>query len=249
MDETQKKLLETLDNLSPYFEELILLLKNVKELSTGIKEAGDDFAEKIKGVTAEIIIPQSVSVKEVNVDIIKFREMIRDITDQLEKTVRENIIKEVTIKDPESIKPNISIKLDHLKEVEELLTKLIAAQKTDLKITSLPDVKISNTDPKDAIPARLVTKNGKDFYESMARIISSGGSGGGAEKVYAVQVKTDSIDTNVQYVGEAEVGTPTSSPAWRIRKVNKNTGTVVTWAGGTAEFNKIYDNRQSLSYS
>lgn len=65
----------------------------------------------------------------------------------------------------------------------------------------------------------------------------------------ALRVAVDSGDTNVQYVGEARIGTTTSEAKWRIQKINKTTGTVITWADGDGEFDNIWDNRESLSYS
>lgn len=53
---------------------------------------------------------------------------------------------------------------------------------------------------------------------------------------------------DVDYVGEATIGTTTSSSAWRIKKVDSTSGTAVTWAG-TGVFDQVWDNRASLSYS
>mgnify|MGYP001582358138 CR=1 FL=1 len=53
---------------------------------------------------------------------------------------------------------------------------------------------------------------------------------------------------DVDYVGEASIGTATSAASWRIKKVDSTTGTVIQWAG-TGIFNQIWDNRASLSYS
>jgi hypothetical protein len=53
---------------------------------------------------------------------------------------------------------------------------------------------------------------------------------------------------DVDYVGEASIGTATSAAAWRIKKIDNTSGVVITWAG-TGVFNQIWDNRASLSYS
>lgn len=246
MDESQRKLLEQLELLSPYFEELILLLKNVNKLTEGVEKASDSFAEKIKSVTAEVVIPESVQVKEVTVDITKFRETIRDIVEELKTEVHENVTKEVTIKDPETIKPNVEVKIEHLKEIEQLLTKLLEAQKKEIVVKAAKDIKISNREPSEAIPARLVTKEGKDFYTALARVMTSGGSGGGADKVYNIRV---AVSGSVTYVGESDPGTPAASSGWRIRKIDESSGTVITWAAGNSNFDKIWDNRLTYTYS
>ncbi len=53
---------------------------------------------------------------------------------------------------------------------------------------------------------------------------------------------------DVDYIGEAAIGTATSAASWRIKKVDSATGVSITWAGAGA-FNQIWDNRESLGYS
>ena len=53
---------------------------------------------------------------------------------------------------------------------------------------------------------------------------------------------------SVDYVGEAAIGTITSSASWRVKKVDSTTGISITWAG-TGTFNQIWDNYASLTYS
>ena len=54
---------------------------------------------------------------------------------------------------------------------------------------------------------------------------------------------------DVDYVGEASIGTATSAASWRIKKVDSTSGTIITWADGNASFDNIWDNRTSLTYS
>ena len=62
--------------------------------------------------------------------------------------------------------------------------------------------------------------------------------------------KIDEPDANTTYIGEAALGSATSSAVWRIKKLSVS-GTVITlaWAGGVETFTQIYDNRAALSYS
>src|SRR3989344_2347434 len=53
---------------------------------------------------------------------------------------------------------------------------------------------------------------------------------------------------DIDYVGEAAVGTATSAASWRIKKVDSTTGIIIMWAG-TGVFNQVWDNRASQSYS
>ena len=53
---------------------------------------------------------------------------------------------------------------------------------------------------------------------------------------------------DIDYVGEAAIGTSTSVAAWRIKKIDSTTGIIIQWAG-TGVFDQIWDNRASLNYS
>ena len=62
---------------------------------------------------------------------------------------------------------------------------------------------------------------------------------------YALRLMTvGSID----YIGEAAIGSATSSAVWRVKKVDSTTGISITWAG-TGNFNQIWDNYASLTYT
>ena len=52
----------------------------------------------------------------------------------------------------------------------------------------------------------------------------------------------------VDYVGEAAIGTATSAASWRIKRVDSTTGIIIQWAG-TGVFDQIWNNYASLSYS
>lgn len=65
----------------------------------------------------------------------------------------------------------------------------------------------------------------------------------------AVRYLVDSVTATTFYLGKASPGTATSSATWQIAKIDESSGTVVTWCDGDTEFNNIWDNRESLSYS
>lgn len=50
------------------------------------------------------------------------------------------------------------------------------------------------------------------------------------------------------YVGEAEPGTATSAASWRVKRMTIADATIV-WADGNSNFDNIWDNRASLTYS
>lgn len=60
----------------------------------------------------------------------------------------------------------------------------------------------------------------------------------------------DYVDSTTSYRGEAEPGSATSAAAWRISKITvSGDDLTITWADGSADFNQIWDDRASLSYS
>ena len=76
------------------------------------------------------------------------------------------------------------------------------------------------------------------------------GSFSAQQAVYAVVLDDVGGTPYVTYVGEADPGTATSAASWRVKKLEE-TGpdVVITWADGNANFDNIWDNRASLSYS
>ena len=62
--------------------------------------------------------------------------------------------------------------------------------------------------------------------------------------------RTDYIDAATTYEGEAVPGSATSAAVWRVKKIATLLGDVaVTWADGNANFDNIWDNRVSLTYT
>ena len=68
---------------------------------------------------------------------------------------------------------------------------------------------------------------------------------GGDATSYALKYDEGATYT---YIGNAVPGTATSSALWRIKRLTNADNTIV-WADGNANFDNIYDNRATLSYS
>lgn len=75
--------------------------------------------------------------------------------------------------------------------------------------------------------------------ETTLQTISFGG--------YKFTLRLDTVGS-VDYIGEASIGTVTSSSSWRIKKVDSTSGIIIQWAG-TGVFDQVWDNRATLSYS
>jgi hypothetical protein len=67
----------------------------------------------------------------------------------------------------------------------------------------------------------------------------------------ALKYDQDADPPTVAYLGQASPGTATSSALWRIQKLTFSVDgdVAVTWADGNADFDNVWDNRASLSYS
>jgi hypothetical protein len=61
-------------------------------------------------------------------------------------------------------------------------------------------------------------------------------------------LKLDEVSSTLFYVGEASIAASTSSPIWRIRKIDTTTGVDVRWADGNSYYDNVWDDRASLTY-
>lgn len=71
-----------------------------------------------------------------------------------------------------------------------------------------------------------------------------------SEDSMAYARQTDFVGEDVIYKGEAEAGSLKSLPLWRIRKITiVNDDISETWADGNTNFDNVWDNRLTLSYT
>ncbi len=63
-------------------------------------------------------------------------------------------------------------------------------------------------------------------------------------------IRFDEPDVDTTYIGEAAIGITDSQPFWRIRKFSKiGTITKMQWADGDTNFDNIWDDHTTLTYS
>lgn len=55
------------------------------------------------------------------------------------------------------------------------------------------------------------------------------------------------VSGTIEYVCEALPGTPAATAAWRVRKVDTTSGTIITWASGSGNFDKAATNLATVS--
>ncbi len=77
------------------------------------------------------------------------------------------------------------------------------------------------------------------------------GQAGSTEEDMPYSRRTDFYSDTVIFRGEAVVGAGEADPVWRIRKLAfaQDGDVTETWAGGDAEFDKVWADRAALSYT
>jgi hypothetical protein len=69
-------------------------------------------------------------------------------------------------------------------------------------------------------------------------------------KALEKQIDDHSSDSTITYVGEADPGSATSSSVWRIKRIVETSSNIsIEWADGNGNFDNVYDDRESLSYT
>ena len=64
------------------------------------------------------------------------------------------------------------------------------------------------------------------------------------------RLEFDAASSTTNYVGEAAFNVATSAPFWRIKRLSYTSGSIsIDWADGNDNFDNVWDNRTSLSYS
>lgn len=76
-------------------------------------------------------------------------------------------------------------------------------------------------------------------------IITAIGSIGGGSTNYTTRIVTVGALT---YIGNAPIGSATSAAVWQIKRL-ETPGLTKLWADGNDNFDNVWDNRASLSYS
>ncbi len=200
---------------------------------------------------------QKDSVKVTNLDEISLdtSEVVKAIKD-LKLVAEAPIINEKEV----DLKPLQNVMLDLLKAVKSQKPVEIP------KFPEIPKTDLSKVETK-------LDKSNKLLKEIVDKPVGGGGGGGGHGTPYidgtgkhsyvtldngaiptsslalATQIKIDSGDTNITYIGKAPIGSATSSAVWQVAKLDATGGELVkTWADN-AGFTQVFTNRESLTYS
>lgn len=108
----------------------------------------------------------------------------------------------------------------------------------DVEFTRLSEVNENSILIFDANKKKFVVKDLLEFIQGIQT---------GIEVQYN---KLIDVENQYTYIGEAVPGTSTSSALWRIKRVEEIGPDInILWSSGSSDFNKIWDDRLSYSYS
>lgn len=65
----------------------------------------------------------------------------------------------------------------------------------------------------------------------------------------AYATRIDEASATVTYIGDAAIGSTAAQSVWRIKKIDSSSGTIITFADGNGNFDNVWNDRASLSYS
>ncbi len=107
---------------------------------------------------------------------------------------------------------------------------------------------INNTTNKEN--GQLWYDNGFNFYENGQQKTFENIIDDHIMKALERQIRVDSNNSSITYVGEAEPNTNTSDASWRIQRIIEisETDFDIQWSS-SGDFDQIFDNRESLSYN
>lgn len=57
------------------------------------------------------------------------------------------------------------------------------------------------------------------------------------------------VSGSITYVGKATIGSSGASAVWQVQKIDETSGTIITWADGNDNFDNVWNNYASLTYS
>jgi hypothetical protein len=92
--------------------------------------------------------------------------------------------------------------------------------------------------PQDVTGTQSGDKRGMDVY-----MLNAAGA-------TEYETRVDEPSSATTYVGQAAIGSVVGDSVWRIKRILiSGTETIIEWADGDSNFDNVWDDRASLSYS
>lgn len=236
LESSQNKTTEALEGVT-------MNVKEVAEAMTQLAKAIEEREDR------EIEVPE-IEMPEIKIpDFPKFPKFPEIPTPQVTVNVPEIVVPAPVV----NIEPQITVTPTPVTFPKEM--SVVGLSEWFKKVIELLSKEKKETEwsKKNPMPVAFIDRNGRQ-YDLIHLGTPRGGSGGGvATEIntlapqYALRLSNPS--NTIRYIGEAEVGSATSSATWRIKKVDTTTGVIIKWAGGSASFDKVWDDHLTYSYS
>lgn len=222
-----------------------------------VKEALKTFADELKKtITENSYKPvEDVTIKnakDLQAESIKVNNLdeLKTYLSEIVKAVQDNQpivnVEKQSIDLPKTAKDYISVRLTDGKSFYNAIAQAVSSGggiAPSLTRNSHTAIAVVNTDGSP-----IGSSGGLTDEELRASPIDVQGEFFSTTAQYAV-IADDQTTGNVVYVGYADPGTATSAASWRIKKIVTSPYPVTTWADGNTNFDNVYDNRTSLTYT
>lgn len=254
-----------MDNLELYQEEQRIALqelnKGIETLSIKLQEQIDKY-EVVKNVevTGNVQVNTEKIVDIGNIEDLQYT--LLDVKQTIADAIEKNAYKPLKTVSVDNLKDYPKeLKINNLNELKEYFVDLQNSILNNQPIVNVEKQDIVfPTDSKKPIAVRL--SNGKDFYDAITSAFSGGmNSQGIIDAINNITVSVDttppthktkidkSSTTNVIYIGQAAIGTATSSAAWKLTKIDKTvTDNVTITYANSGLFTAVWDDRVGETY-
>lgn len=213
-------------------------------------------AEAIPKALPELQIPEPIDNSK---QLKAIETAVSTLTKELKK--KETV---VNVQPTEVKAPDVHVDAPDLKPFSEVIAKSFTKA---IKSLVFPEYKTDNTKVE-----ALLRKNNKLLDEIADYTGAARTSGGGRATPYqdenlqpifptvvnggiptvdtplAVRID-DSSTPNTTYIGKAAPGSATSAAVWQIAELDTTSGIIKKWPNGSVSFDKVWDDRTSLTYT
>ena len=230
----------------------------INSLHDTLKERKDvdlsELTDTVKLLLAETKAIPKEHPEEAEQKFVDYSEQFKNLTKSVEMVVSAVKAQETTVTAPDVNVEAPVVKVD-APDLKPLSKEVTTAFSKAIQSIVFPEY---TTDNKEV---EKLLKKQNELLSAMNNKSTSGG-GGGSSSIAPFMVegalptasptlanRVDDTVANTVYIGNAPIGSASSGAVWQIKRLDTSSGVITMWADGDSQFNNIWDNRASLSYS